>query len=85
MFSHTDPHGKPGMHRSCCRGWRLLQPEANGRFRKTNCSFFVEFCGGCDEDVSIMVGSPTKSFFLANGTVQVIQGDRILTILLEVT
>ena len=42
MFSHTDPHGKPGMHRSCCRGWGLLQPEANGRFRKTNCSFF---CG----------------------------------------
>lgn len=42
MFSHTDPHGKPGMHRSCCRGWGLLQPEGNGRFRKTNCSFY---CG----------------------------------------
>lgn len=41
----------------------FCSPKRTAVFEKQIVRFFVEFCGDCDEDVSIMVGSPTKPFF----------------------
>ena len=41
MFSHTDPHGKPGMHRSCCRAWGAFAARSERPFSKNKLFVFL--------------------------------------------